>query len=358
MMLGLLSLRLTQETEYFTEIAKRGHSYNIQVVRFTPTDINPSTELVTGLAFDHETQEWKSNSFPIPSFIYDRCFYNRSETARKANPIVDWLKKRPQTLFLGYGLPNKLQTYSILIRDKAVSPYIPASEEATADNVWKTLVIKKELIMKPTQGSQGNGLCYVSYGKNEIQVHLYQAKETKTFHFYTQNEFSAWLTKLLCHQSYIKQSFLSIQDRYGRPFDIRILLQKNGQGKWEEAGRGVRVGNKQSLVSNLNAGSQAISYNTWKQAYPYREIALLEDEISTLVQAVPAALEKELPPLFELGLDISFDRNRAVWLLDINSKPGRKVILESNPSRAEQLYSAPLVYCKTLVQSQKGADIK
>lgn len=358
MILGLLSIRLTQETEYFTEIAKRGHLYNIQVVRFTPASINPATELVTGLSFDKAKQEWKKDTFPIPSFIYDRCFYNRSEASLKARPIVEWLKKRPQTAFLGYGLPDKLQTYSILAQDKTVSPYTPVTKEATEDNVWHTLSKQKEIVLKPIHGSQGNGFCHVSYSRNEIQVLMQSTKETKTELFRTKEEFFPWLTKLFSRHTYMKQPFLSIQDRYGRPFDIRILLQKNEHGDWIEAGRGVRIGEKHSLVSNLNAGSHVFSYNTWKQSYSRRETSLLEDDLTTLIQAVPAVLEKELPPLFELGLDISFDRNRAVWLLDINSKPGRKVILESNPSCAEQLYRAPLAYCKSLAQSQKGADVK
>ncbi|UOY92037.1 YheC/YheD family protein [Ectobacillus sp. JY-23] len=352
MMLGLLSIRAT-EMEYFTEIAKRGHLYNIQVVRFTPTDINPATELISGFLFHNETQTWKKEIFPIPSYIYDRCFYNGTDASRKARPIVEWLKKRPSTTFLGHGLPDKMQTYAILQKHKTVAHYLPATETATTENVWDDISKKGEVVLKPLQGSQGNGLCHIIMRRKSFEVYIQSVKDVKQEVFQTKEQLINWLNTTL-HRPYVKQPYLSVQDRMGRPFDIRILLQKNEQGKWQEAGRGVRIGDEQSLVSNLNAGSHAFSYPTWKQSYPRRDIALFESDLHTLISAVPAALEKELPPLFEIGIDVAFDRNRAVWLLDVNSKPGRKVLLESNPSCAEGLYRAPLLYCHSLA---KGADV-
>jgi hypothetical protein len=107
----------------------------------------------------------------------------------------------------------------------------------------------------------------------------------------------------------------------------------------------------------LHAGSQSITYEEWKQSYPKQERLLLEDNITTLLKAVPIALEQTLPPLFEIGLDISVDQNQAVWLLDVNSKPGRRVMLECKPENVDHLYHAPLAYCKYLtLEAQKGAD--
>lgn len=355
-MLGLLSLHLNQEQEYFTEIAKRGKHYNMKVVRFTPALIQPGTELVTGLLFDDETQSWKKETFPIPSFLYDRCFYNQSLTSKAAKPIVDWLKKRPQTVFLGYGLPDKLTLYSILSKNPRISPYLPVTEPAEVDHVWNTLIKAHELVLKPTNGSQGNGYCYLSLRRNERKAMVWQ-KGIQTFTFSSKEEYKTWLSQLLHNRPYVQQPFLSIQEK-SHPFDIRILLQKNEKGIWMEAGRGVRIGSPNTLVSNLAAGSQTVSYDIWKQSLSKYEQSMLEDAIPTLIEEVPKTLEKELPPLFELGLDISLDRNKAVWLLDINSKPGRKVLLTCNPQCKDQLYLAPLAYCHYVEQVRKGADVK
>ncbi|MFX3624163.1 MAG: YheC/YheD family protein [Ectobacillus sp.] len=356
MMLGLLTIRPAQEPEYFTEIAKRAHLYNIKVARFTPANINPATELVHGFIFHEQKQEWVQEAFPIPPFIYDRCFYNGSEAANKGKPIVEWLKKRPQTTFLGYGLPDKLHTYHILSQHKNISPYIPVTEQATIDSVLRGLAAYKDIVIKPVNGSGGNGFCRISYIRGGIKVSR-QTTQTVTEAFRTKDEFSIWLKKLLDSQAYLMQPFLSIQDRYGRSFDIRVLLQKNEHGTWKETGRGVRLASNHSIVSNLRHGSSVLSFKDWKQTYRKQEISFLENEMNTFLLAIPNALEEALPPLFELGLDVSFDRNKAVWLLDINSKPGRKTILQSTPSCSEKLFHAPLAYCKHLAHAQKEADI-
>ncbi|WP_379970114.1 YheC/YheD family protein [Ectobacillus sp. sgz5001026] len=355
-MLGLLSLRIHQEHEYFTEIAKRSKRYQIPVVRFTPSHIDPSTEMVTGLLFNHETQDWKKETFPLPSYIYDRCFYNQSSASKAAKPIVEWLKKRPQTVFLGHGLPDKLQLYSILSKNPMISPYLPITKQATIDRVWNTLLKTRELVLKPMNGSQGNGYCHLSLRRHEINIKM-QQKEIQRYTFSSKDAFLTWLSKLLQDKPYIQQPFLSIQEN-SQPFDIRILLQKNEEGLWTEAGRAVRIGEAHSLVSNLAAGSQPISYDEWKRTLAKHTGIMLEEAIVTLIKTVPETLEKELPPLFELGLDLSLDRGHAVWLLDINSKPGRKVLLASNPSCKEQLYGAPLAYCRYLARHSKGADVR
>ncbi len=357
--LGLLSIRFDQEEEYFTELAKRAASYNIQIVRFTPASIDPATELVNGLRFQPAMQQWTQESFPIPSYVYDRCFYSTNNISKKARPIVEWLKKRPGTTFLGYGLPSKLQTYSILANDRIVASYLPQTEEVeSAQKVYNKVLKERYLLLKPANGSQGNGIVRLTYERGEIEVTVQKQSDITTKPFYKKGEFEEWLQTILAGQSYMIQPFLSVQDFQWRPFDIRILLQKDKSGAWKETGRGVRIGPPHHLISNLSVGSSIVPYEEWKANSRKRDIMLIEDDITTIVKHVPLALENELQPLFEIGLDITIDRNRAVWLLDINSKPGRKVLLEADPACAETLFNAPLQYCKFLDDSlsKKGAD--
>ncbi|MCP8968177.1 YheC/YheD family endospore coat-associated protein [Ectobacillus ponti] len=357
MLIGFLTLRSAQEAEYATELARRAPDYGLQVVRFTPAQIQPVTELIAGLAFDQSSQEWKQQTFPLPSIIYDRCFYNGSEAAKKGRPIVDWLKKRTDITFLGYGLPDKWETYRILSSHRETAPYVPHTEQATADQVHSMLARKGEAALKPINGSQGNGFCRLSHKRDGFYISMQQGQEQQSYTFRSKEELTDWLSALFQTRAFLLQPHLSVQDRHGRPFDIRILLQKDEQGQWQESGRGVRVGAARALVSNLHAGSSTISYAEWRAAYPRRDLSLLEDDIRTLIAAVPRALERELPPLFEVGLDISVERNRAVWLLDVNSKPGRKVITTCMPERTEQLYRAPLAYSRYLMH-EKGADVR
>ncbi|MBO9128749.1 YheC/YheD family protein [Bacillus sp. 165] len=357
--LGLLSIRFNQEEDYFTELAKRADSYNIQIVRFTPASIDPVTEIVHGLRFQPTIQQWTQESFPIPPYIYDRCFYSANSSSQKARPIVEWLKNRPSTTFLGYGLPSKLQTYAVLSKNRVAASYLPQTEEAeSAATIYNVLMKERYLLLKPANGSQGNGIVRLTLERGRLEVSVQKQHEVTTKPFYKKEELETYLQALLADQAYMMQPLLSAQDVQGRPFDIRILLQKDKTGLWKEAGRGVRLGAPNHLISNLSIGSSVVPYEEWKISLRNRDIVLFEDDINTIIQNVPLALEEELPPLFEIGLDIAIDRKRAVWLLDVNSKPGRKVIMEANPACHESLFTAPLEYCRFLADSisKKGAE--
>jgi YheC/D like ATP-grasp len=344
--LGILSFELEKEQEYFTEIARRAKNYNMQVVSFSPANIQPNTEIVTGLSFDSTTDTWQQQQFSIPAYLYDRCFYNK-KLSKLSKPVVEWLKKRPNTTFLGYGLPSKLQTYKLISENSLLRPYLPKTQAVTAPaDILEKLKKEKKIVLKPAYGAGGRGIYLLTYKR--AQIHVQAQKGTELIEKILEEDiFLRFLTKLFKHD-YMMQPFLSIQDVTNCPFDLRLFLQKNNHGTWRTRGIGVRKGKEHYLTSNLSAGGTIVPYAEWKRQYTPREILLIEDAIQTISRILPVHLEEVNSPLFELGIDIGIDQKCAIWLLDINSKPGQKVLLSIDSSIGEDLYHAPLEYCSFL----------
>ncbi|HEX7056558.1 MAG TPA: YheC/YheD family protein, partial [Bacilli bacterium] len=48
-------------------------------------------------------------------------------------------------------------------------------------------------------------------------------------------------------------------------------------------------------------------------------------EIPSICAEIPQALESRFGRLGELGVDLGIDRDNNVWILEVNSKPGRRV---------------------------------
>ncbi|MCA1030855.1 YheC/YheD family protein [Bacillus timonensis] len=343
--LGFLTLRPHQEKRYFTEIAKLANNLSIAVYRFTPTSINPLTEQASGERFDHTLGTWKKEEFLIPTFIYDRCFYSDDDISKRSRPIVNWLKARPSTCFLGKGLPNKWEIYEALLKDKEITPYLPdTSLVSSKEEVLSLLINMKKILLKPINGSRGNGIvaCYLRAKSIETLVH--GSKGVNKQQFTTKKDFYSWLTSLLS-RNYLIQPLLPLVDHEKRPFDIRILLQKKEHGNWFEQGRGIRKGSTDTVTSNISNGGEIIPYNQWIDSLPSHQKTLIAESLSTIIEKLPSTLEKNFPPLFELGIDIGIEADGSVWILDINSKPGHKVILETSKDRAHHIYSTPLLYC-------------
>jgi glutathione synthase/RimK-type ligase-like ATP-grasp enzyme len=343
--LGILILNYNQEYKYFKEVAGRASNKNITIHLFSPADINPETEKVHGKTFDPDINDWKTDIFAIPDYIYDRCFYN-SESKKRLLPIVKWLKSRPATTFLGYGLPNKWEVYNSLQKYNTLIYYLHDTQIAdSAEQIIGELKKQGKLLIKPASGSQGRGVIALHFDKKGVSIKTQHKRQLIEKLLKSERDFLAWLKTLLHHQSYLIQPLLALTNKDKQPFDLRILLQRNNGGSWVESGRGVRIGQKRGIISNLNGGGVVQPYEDWLKTHNRKQQILIEDEISTLLEEIPKALEAEFDPLFEIGIDIGIDRDGALWILDINSKPGHQVVLKSHPEKNERIYNAPLNYC-------------
>ncbi|MDP4083954.1 MAG: YheC/YheD family protein [Bacillota bacterium] len=350
---GVLTLTMDSEDQYISEIAFRASKLGMECYRFIPSQINPNTHLVRGKRYDEQNASWVVDEFPIPTLLYDRCFYGDDDHSKQCIPIVSWLKNRDDLLFLGYGLPNKLELYRIL-NNSVISPYlVPSQSVKDIKIVLREITKQKRLILKPINGSQGRGIYYLK--KNDKTYHVKTEKQKKIISRIFPNEIKLvqWLKQLIEHHEYFLQPYLELSNEALQPFDIRMLLQKDEHGNWVERGKGVRKGNTGGIISNLSAGGTVSDFDHWAQSLQPSVKEFIYNELEYIKQELPKMLEKEFMPLFELGVDIGITKNGAIWILDVNSKPGRKVVLSTSPNLEETLYLAPLLYGKLLSQTDQ-----
>lgn len=344
---GFLTLNKKTEHDYFTEIGKRGAPLDIEIFCFSPEDINPKTEYVHGKRFNSSTENWDDDIFPIPTYIYDRCFYGSEEIIKKYSPIVNWLKNRKDICFIGHGLPNKWRIHHILSSHSILKYYIPeTSKAANSDEIFRALNKHKKIILKPENGSQGRGIIALTLKGKQIELQTHRHKNIIHKIFSKKEPLNKWLKQLLASHSYLIQEYLSLVGEDMRPFDIRILLQKNKDNNWHELGRGVRKGQEGHIISNLHGGGDAHSFSEWLGSIDRNQQELLLDDIQTIITHLPETLEENFGPLFELGVDLGVAKDGSIWILDTNSKPGHKTILQTNPDIENSIYNAPLNYCK------------
>lgn len=344
---------MDSETPYFNEIAVRADSLGIECFRFIPSQIDPLTQLAKGKRYDPNKQCWVDHEFTIPNILYDRCFYGDDDHSKQCTPIVSWLKSRDDLTFLGYGLPNKLELYEVL-KDTVLSPYLAHSEPTTdVLGILTALANKREIILKPISGSRGHGIYYVKKSDKTFHVKTEKHQQMISRIFPNEVKLSQWLKQLIQNHKYLMQPYLELSNNELQPFDIRILLQKDELGTWIERGRGIRKGNKGGILSNLSAGGSVTDFNTWLATLPVTTKEFICNELDYILKNLPSLLEEEFMPLFELGIDIGVAKDGSIWVLDVNSKPGRKVVLSTAPDLKETLFRAPLLYGRLLTLSNQ-----
>jgi glutathione synthase/RimK-type ligase-like ATP-grasp enzyme len=346
--LGIMMLEPDTTHSFYTEMAKGSKTHDVEVVIFSPLQIHPHTEWIQGYRFCSDTGRWKKDIFTIPEYIYDRTFYQDDFISKQAKAIVQWLKNRDDLCFLGYGLPNKWTIYRQLKRRDKVSPYLP--ETILIESIPETVTkIKKEkhVIIKPYDGAHGIAVYEIQADDDQLTIRTTKRTEMVEKKM-DEDTLARWLESLTRKKTFILQKKLDNRDEHNRPFDLRLLLQKNEKDKWMVSCKGFRVGNQDSLLTNLSAGAAAIPYEEWKKNQKHYNWQYIESELKDIIRSLPETLEEEFAPLFEIGLDIIIGKDSSVWILDMNSKPGHKMLQLLTQEEIDRLHSLPLLYCKAL----------
>lgn len=334
--LGILTLHPHVVSEYATQIGKQSKTYQVQVYRFHPFDWDPKTNRVRGDAFDHVLDDWKPDIFTLPTFIYDRCYYSHSRHSQEFS-IVQQLKRR--AIFLSTGLPNKWKVYELLSREPLIASFLPKTVRVTkCEDIIQQLMQRKKIVLKPICGTHGKGMFFIEFIRSNqlfMQTHRNGKKIINTF---SMDEFRAWYRDQQLESRYILQPYLHLTNKNNQPFDIRILVQKNEVGKWQEIGRGIRIGKRGNFVSNLHNGGKVQPFSQH-----LKQNRKLNRQLETVVNVLPSILDKHFHPLFELGIDMGIDPTGKCWLLEVNSKPGYRTILPA--VNIDELSEHPLRYC-------------
>jgi glutathione synthase/RimK-type ligase-like ATP-grasp enzyme len=174
---------------------------------------------------------------------------------------------------------------------------------------------------------------------------------TKTF----SNPFSClqWLLTFIGQRSYLVQKYLSLQTVDGRAYDIRVLMQKGSDGYWGQTGMAARIGQPTSVTSNLHGGGKgAHVYPMLANQFGPKQAEAIIATITQLSSLIPPLLEQHFGRLVELGLDIGIDQAGTVWIIEVNSKPGRAAACWfTEPFALDHAMSNPMKYARFLLLS-------
>jgi hypothetical protein len=340
------------EASYFRQLAEEGKPFGISVTVFSPKEINWKTRTVPSWSLNADGR-WHHSVQPLPSLIYDRCYYLDSRHYLEYKPYVQRIIQDPHIRLLGRALGGKYQTYEILKQNAEIQPFLPLTiRYQTPQDVIRFLHEHSSVLIKPNGGSHGRGVVAITRMSRGFEVRG-RSRSNHAFQYVIKNEeqLKLWVQTFIKDTRYIIQPYLKLYTPDHRPFDLRILVQKNEHREWETTGMALRLGKVDSITSNLHGGGQATSLLPFlNQNYPQHQVPDILKKIETVSSIVPPFIEKHHGPLVELGLDVGIDRQGHVWLLEVNSKPGRSVFLKTGEleirRRAVRL---PMLYARSLL---------
>lgn len=342
------------ESGFCRKLCLIGNRRGITVYAFCPSSLRAGGTVISG--YSYHAGDWHQKLFPPPDIIYDRFFTQDRRQQQRKRRVMSQLSETHPFVYLTRGLSGKWQVYQALSKFPEIAPYLPETM------LYKNLnqladwldVHGGEAFLKPQNGTHGKRTLYVR--TSEIQggmsmVGRDSRNEVIRRHFYTRREGLEWIDKFTGDRPYLLQPYLKLTNSQGEPFDVRVLMQKNDTGAWELTGMAARVGPKHALTSNLHGGGTA------HKALPFLSMELGEItarqcllQIRKLAMKIPESLESHFGRLAELGIDFGVDRQGSVWVLEVNSKPGRSSFFRIGDHRsARKSVENPVGYARYLL---------
>lgn len=370
--------------DFYRRLCIAGSRIGLQVFVFTPQSVDWPGQSVQGFAYNSSERRWVRRHFKMPDVVYDRCFFTtRKQYAEYRETLHKLQEQHRPALFLGYGLRGKWEVQHMLKQDARLEPHLPRTEVMrSVRSVADWLRSCGEVLLKPQSGSQGRGVLLVQRTAQAAPGHgdVAAAAGARAAHAAPERTVSAvpaftvrgrdarnrrversfadaasllrWLRRFTAQRSYLLQQYLQLQGPHGDAYDVRALVQKDGAGLWQVTGMAVRRGQEGSLTSNLHGGGTVEPAETFLAGlFGTAKARELVSELQQLSKLVPAILETFHGRLAELGIDYGVDTDGRIWILEVNSKPGRSIFTYLNDDQAR--YNAlvnPIRYARYLMQ--------
>lgn len=344
------------EPEFYSHLCRAAPLYNLKVLVFHPDGVAADGKSVTGYTWNDGS--WHSSISPPPDIVYNRCFYANSKEKKEASLALFAL---PQTLPWSRGLPDKWGVYEILKRNRRAAKLLPETQLYKGIRKLDTMLAERDdgVFLKPKAGSHGKRTLHALLQNRSsgggIRVRGRDgANQPFQYVFGAQDEGLDWIHNFIGSRRYIIQPYLHLTSSKGQPFDVRVLMQKNGRGTWTLTGMAVRLGTHGALTSNLHGGGTAVPPLPFLLKEYGTDGKEIMEELAAEAALLPPLLEAACGRLGELGLDFGIDSSGRIHLLEANSKPGRTVFRLTGDCRAAKLAAEnPLSYARHLLLTQR-----
>jgi hypothetical protein len=360
--LGVLAVYMgkaqLEELHFYRKLSKEGRKLGLEIEVFTPEDVGERDTLRI-LKYDVAAGKWVHKSTTFPPLIYDRCRYHGAATYRILNTFRN---KYANLHYLSKPLANKWKMHQVLCQDETIMRHIPATFcYSTPQALIRFLKKHKLIYIKPKNGTGGRGILRVE--QVGINRYLIQGRDQKRAILSPQraseNQLAAKLHNMKLSADYIIQQGIALTMRDGRVHDYRLLIQKNGGGKWEVTGCAGRIGPYRSITSNLHGGGSAVAMEKLLSSrFASRQrIDQIKQDIYSFAYKLAPFLETKFGQLCELGVDIAVDPAGGIWLLEVNPKPSREVFRRIGEKQTyKKAVTRPLEYAIWLMKEQKERE--
>nr|WP_275422660.1 YheC/YheD family protein [Paenibacillus mucilaginosus] len=208
-----------------------------------------------------------------------------------------------------------------LLGSKALKPHVPDTKPFTRSGLQTMLQrYPSSVYFKPTRGSGGNGIARIErLASGKYLLHHGEKKRVLT----SLGSLHAELKRFAGRRPYLLQRGIHLLKSQGKPFDLRVMVQKTSRGRWLSTGIFAKLGRPGKVVNNYHQGGRIVLLPTaLKGAGISKERRdRMKWQLKRMGTHAGRCFDRHRKGFRELGLDVAIDRSRRMWILEINTRP-------------------------------------
>ncbi len=351
--IGIVALKLDSkkrpygnQTTFFQEIIAGSRKLGQICFAFYFSDIDWKKRIIYG--YYHNNSGWHRGKFPLPDVVYPRSKFYVSHKADSRYRL-----KQAGIKILNPQMVGKWEAYRVFKRNPDMLPYLP--ETRFINSFRKVEIMAKKyhaIYLKPVNGTKGKNIIRVTKNRKSpgysYQFHLNGGLCRGNANDLLQ--LRKKLRPVMTGKSYLVQKEINLLCYEGGIVDIRVMVQKNHNGKWEATGMACRVGKPGAIISNISGGGSGMRVEiVLKSFFGKKQVDQIIETIILVAITAVKSVEDYLGNCGEAGVDIGVDKFGKVWFIEANLRPARRVFsLIGETQTRQKSIETPLLYARYL----------
>jgi len=309
----------------FIDIIRMGRKIGVTVFVVTPSGIHPHKPTVQGyLLDDHgEKIQWIPATMPMPNIVYNRIPNRILEQRHEEQVAIRFFQETPGIRLFNPGFFDKWMLYEYLMNSEETQPYLPETVQWDKENECRQLFQRHPILfLKPVDGKAGLDMIRIIREPNGYEVIHQSQNGKKRYHRTHFNSLWRLLETLTNQRKYILQQGIPLATYRNRPFDLRLLLQKDGTGCWQFTGLGIRVAGRDAISTHVPmGGSIAPASEVLQEVFRDRHAEIRETIEQTALKIARHIEAERQYNLGEMSMDLGIEQNGRLWFFEANAKP-------------------------------------
>lgn len=210
------------------------------------------------------------------------------------------------------------------VHESAIAPRPSPHRTPEPKNFYRLLKMYRHIIVKPSNSSGGDGVIQITtIAPNQFKVH-YEKKQKKV----NLEQLYPLIRRLTPNSkaTYIVQRRISLLKINGKPFDLRVMVQRKKGVGWLVTGIMAKVAGSGYFITNLvRSKGKALPYHTaLRQCNRAKMLSpqLLEQQIRWYALMAVKQLQKYYK-IRTVGLDMGIDESGKLWIIEANFSPDK-----------------------------------